>query len=142
MLWPIVFESQCNDQRIDITSSFFKDVILGDGQDINDELIMFEQHRSEYINILRELRHKHPNMPMTELEALAEEEVMNRGPKSRAFYRIQATRKLTGGGGNIIKQKLEKQSKNGKYTTIVSLILWHIYFRLIHYIKLSISPEI
>ena len=80
-------------------------MILGEGQDINEELIMFEQHRSEYINILLELRHKHPNMPMAELEELAEEEVMNRGPKSRAFYRIQATRKLTG-GGNIIKKKL------------------------------------
>jgi len=33
---------------------------------------------------------------------------MNRGPKSRAFYRIQATRKLTG-GGNIIKRRAGRQ---------------------------------
>ena len=82
---------------------------------------MFEQHRSEYINILRELRHKHPNMPMAELEELAEEEVMNRGPKSRAFYRIQATRKLTG-GGNIIKKKLALH-KHGMSAVCVVLLL-------------------
>jgi len=40
-------------------------------------------------------------------------QVMNRGPKSRAFYRIQATRKLTG-GGNVIKKKLEKEHKKNK----------------------------
>lgn len=38
---------------------------------------------------------------------------MNRGPKSRAFYRIQATRKLTG-GGNVIKKKLEKEHKKNQ----------------------------
>lgn len=37
-------------------------------------------------------------------------QVMNRGPKSRAFYRIQATRKMTG-GGNVIKKKIEKEHK-------------------------------
>lgn len=84
-------------------------MILGEGQVVNDEIVMFEQHRTEYINILRDLRHKHPNMAMTDLEELAEGEVMNRGPKSRAYYRILATRKLTGGGGNIIKQRLEKE---------------------------------
>ena len=38
---------------------------------------------------------------------------MNRGPKSRAFYRIQATRRLTG-GGNVIKKKLDQQHKKNQ----------------------------
>jgi len=38
---------------------------------------------------------------------------MNRGPKSRAFYRIQATRKLTG-GGNVIKKKLDREHKKNQ----------------------------
>ena len=34
--------------------------------------------------------------------------MINRGPKSRAFYRVQATRRLTG-GGDIVKKKIEKE---------------------------------
>lgn len=71
-----------------------------------DEMREFEQHRQEYIALLRELRKKHPNCNMEEIEMMAREELVNRGPKSRAFYRIQATRKLMGGGN--IKKKIEK----------------------------------
>jgi len=60
--------------------------------------------RREYIEILRELRRRKPDADMATLESMAAAEVLNRGPKSRAFYRIQATRKLTG-GGNLIKRK-------------------------------------
>ena len=31
-------------------------------------------------------------------------EIFNRGPKSRAFYRIQATRKLVGSSTNVKKK--------------------------------------
>jgi solute carrier family 8 (sodium/calcium exchanger) len=93
------------------------DMELGDktdevfkGLDSDDkEIREFEKHRREFIEIMRELRKKHPNMDMASLEEMAEVEAMNRGPKSRAFYRIQATRKLTG-GGNVIKKKAERKS--------------------------------
>lgn len=85
--------------------------ILFKGLESDDaEIREFERHRREYIEILRELRKKHPNVDMKTLEEMAEYEVMNRGPKSRAFYRIQATRKLTGGGNVIKKSKIEKRS--------------------------------
>lgn len=67
------------------------------------EVREFEEHRKEYIEILREMRKKNPTLDMKTLEDMAEAEAVNRGPKSRAFYRIQATRKLTG-SGNIIKK--------------------------------------
>ena len=87
------------------------DDILFKGLDHEDaEVREFEKHRKEFIEILRELRKKHPNYEMTALEEMAEFEVMNRGPKSRAFYRIQATRKLTGGGNVIKKNKTERKS--------------------------------
>ncbi|XP_076047626.1 sodium/calcium exchanger 3 isoform X2 [Oratosquilla oratoria] len=72
----------------------------------------FEEHRREYMTVIRELRQKHPNINMENLETMAREEIINRGPKSRAFYRIQATRKLTG-GGNLMKKVREdvKQEK-------------------------------
>lgn len=68
--------------------------------------LFFTQSRTrrEYIEILRELRRRKPDADMATLESMAAAEVLNRGPKSRAYYRIQATRKLTG-GGNLIKRK-------------------------------------
>ena len=76
----------------------------------NDDVRDFEQHRAHFIEILRELRQKNPNIDMKTLEEMAELEAINRGPKSRAFYRIQATRKLTGGGKVIKKAKIERKS--------------------------------
>jgi solute carrier family 8 (sodium/calcium exchanger) len=67
----------------------------------NPDIKHFEDHRKEYINILRELRQKHPDISIDELQKLAEVEILKRGPKSRAYYRIQATRKLVGGNANI-----------------------------------------
>ncbi|XP_013406595.1 sodium/calcium exchanger 1 isoform X2 [Lingula anatina] len=94
------------------------DVELADGkannvefkglEDAGEDVREFERHRKEYIEILRELRKKNPNADMKTLEEMAEYELLNRGPKSRAYYRIQATRKLTGGGNVIKKAKIEK----------------------------------
>ena len=76
----------------------------------NTEIAEFEQHRRDFIEIMRELRQKNPNIDMKTLEEMAEYEAVNRGPKSRAFYRIQATRKLTGGGKVIKKAKIERRA--------------------------------
>uniref|UniRef100_A0A1I8IUU7 Calx-beta domain-containing protein n=1 Tax=Macrostomum lignano TaxID=282301 RepID=A0A1I8IUU7_9PLAT len=69
----------------------------------------FERHRHEYIELLREIRKKHPNVEPKALEEMAQIEVLNRGPKSRAFYRMQATRQLTGSGNVIKKSKVERR---------------------------------
>jgi len=58
-------------------------------EEADEEVREFEEHRREYIQLLRELRKKHPNAPMNEIEIMARDEIMNRGPKSRAFYRLQ-----------------------------------------------------
>lgn len=76
----------------------------------SDEIREFEEHRMQYIQILRELRRKHPDATMEDIEMMAREEILDRGPKSRAYYRIQATRKLMG-GTNLMKRKLEKIEK-------------------------------
>lgn len=54
--------------------------------------------KQEYITTLKELRQQHPHADLSSLERMAHETLLNRGPKSRAFYRIQATRKLMGSG--------------------------------------------
>jgi len=41
----------------------------------DSDVLLFEQHRKEYIEIIRELRKKHPNMDMKSLEEMAEYEV-------------------------------------------------------------------
>ncbi|XP_035214860.1 sodium/calcium exchanger 3-like isoform X2 [Stegodyphus dumicola] len=76
----------------------------------SDDIREFEEHRMQYIQILRELRRKHPDATMEDIEMMAREEILDRGPKSRAYYRIQATRKLMG-GANLMKRKLEKIEK-------------------------------
>ncbi|KAJ8874355.1 hypothetical protein PR048_025203 [Dryococelus australis] len=73
----------------------------------SEEVREFEKHRRDYINTLRELRKTNPTTDLEQLEVMAQEEVLNKGPKSRAFYRIQATRKMVG-GGNIMKKIQER----------------------------------
>ena len=80
-------------------------------EEMNDDVREFEEHRREYIQMLRDLRKKHPDMDMRAIEALAREELANTGPKSRAFYRIQATRKLTG-GSNLVKKALDREQSD------------------------------
>ncbi|CAH1792464.1 unnamed protein product [Owenia fusiformis] len=77
--------------------------------DSDDEVKEFEKHRLEYIEILRGLRKDNPDVDMKKLEEMAQAEAMNRGPKSRAFYRIQSIRKLTG-GASLKKPKIGQKS--------------------------------
>jgi len=74
---------------------------------VSEEVREFEQSRRDYIQLLRDLRKKHPNVETEQLETLAREDILNKGPKSRAFYRMQATRKLVG-GQNLMKKIHEK----------------------------------
>ena len=52
-------------------------------------LAEFERHRREYINAMKRIRLENPDIDMVELEMRASEEVMAKGPKSRAYYRLQ-----------------------------------------------------
>ncbi|CAF3715207.1 unnamed protein product [Rotaria sp. Silwood1] len=82
-----------------------------------DETVVFDQaesqQRDEFIDIWRQLRKQYPNHDMHTLNEMASIEMMNRAPKSRAYYRIQATKRL-GGGGNIKKKILEKLNEPDK----------------------------
>jgi len=82
----------------------------------------FEESRRDYIRILRELRKKHPNIDAEHLEAMAREEILNKGPKSRAFYRMQATRKLMG-GQNLMKKIQEKAASENTPEAVVEKVV-------------------
>merc|ERR1719312_2130357 len=55
-----------------------------------------EKNRREYITAMKRIRLENPDISLIELEAKAREEVVSKGPKSRAYYRAQATRKMAG----------------------------------------------
>ncbi|CRL05207.1 CLUMA_CG018038, isoform A [Clunio marinus] len=74
---------------------------------ITEDVRDFEDARRDYITTLKELRKKYPQHDLEQLEIMAHEQIMNKGPKSRAFYRIQATRKMMG-SGNIMRKISER----------------------------------
>ncbi|CAK5073339.1 unnamed protein product [Meloidogyne enterolobii] len=81
-------------------------LLLSHGMD--PALRAFEEHRREFIETMRELRRKNPHMEPEELQKQAEYEMISKGPKSRAFYRVQATRRLVG-GGDIVRKRLARE---------------------------------
>merc|ERR1712106_604787 len=65
-------------------------------EDADPALAEFERNRREYINAMKRIRLENPDINLIDLETKAREEVMAKGPKSRAYYRAQATRKMAG----------------------------------------------
>uniref|UniRef100_A0A6Q2YTE2 Calx-beta domain-containing protein n=1 Tax=Esox lucius TaxID=8010 RepID=A0A6Q2YTE2_ESOLU len=62
-----------------------------------------EDARREMARILKELKQKHPEKETEQLIELANYQVLTQQQKSRAFYRCQATRIMTG-AGNVLKK--------------------------------------
>ncbi|XP_029284128.1 sodium/calcium exchanger 1-like isoform X2 [Cottoperca gobio] len=69
-----------------------------------------EEARREVARILKEMKQKHPEKEMEQLMELANYQVLTQQQKSRAFYRCQATRIMTG-AGNILKKHAADQAK-------------------------------
>merc|ERR1740137_163532 len=65
-------------------------------ENMDPALVEFEKNRREYINTMKRIRLENPDISLIDLETQATEEVMAKGPKSRAYYRAQATRKMAG----------------------------------------------
>nr|XP_042708634.1 sodium/calcium exchanger 1 isoform X3 [Chrysemys picta bellii] len=80
-------------------------VLEADEKDQDDE-----EARRDMARILKELKQKHPDKEMEQLIELANYQVLSQQQKSRAFYRIQATRLMTG-AGNILKRHAADQAR-------------------------------
>lgn len=106
-----------------------------------------EEVKQEYITILKELRKQHPNAELESLERMAHELLINKGPKSRAFYRIQATRKMMGSGDILrkiseraqsdlseVKAELRRESNSASFNPVIAS---RIYFDPSHYTVLE-----
>ncbi|XP_048830562.1 sodium/calcium exchanger 3 isoform X1 [Brienomyrus brachyistius] len=69
-----------------------------------------DESRRDMIRILKDLKQKHPEKDMDQLVEMANYHALSHQQKSRAFYRIQATRMMTG-AGNILKKHVAEQGK-------------------------------
>ncbi|XP_059404016.1 sodium/calcium exchanger 2-like isoform X1 [Carassius carassius] len=70
-----------------------------------------EQDREEVIRMLKELREKHPDKDLDQLIEMANYTTMKKQHKSRAFYRVQATRMMIGAGNVLKKHAAAEQAK-------------------------------
>ena len=73
-----------------------------------DDVTDPETSRKNMVKLMRELRKEHPDADMAELARLASARTISHQHKSRAFYRIQAIRKMTGAGNVLNKGKLDQ----------------------------------
>ncbi|KAM9493950.1 sodium/calcium exchanger 1a isoform 2-T3 [Clarias gariepinus] len=69
-----------------------------------------EETKREIARILKELKQKHPEKDMEQLMEIANYQLLSQQQKSRAFYRCQATRLMTG-AGNILKKHAADQAR-------------------------------
>merc|ERR1739838_458406 len=92
----------------------FKD--FEDEENMDPALVEFERSRREYINAMKRIRLENPDINPIELEMRAREEIMSKGPKSRAYYRLQASRKLAGKGdpSKAAKEAMQKELEDAQ----------------------------
>ncbi|XP_053331636.1 sodium/calcium exchanger 3 isoform X2 [Spea bombifrons] len=81
-----------------------------DGNLLNMDGKEVDESRKDMIRILKDLKQKHPEKDLDQLVEMANYYALSHQQKSRAFYRIQATRMMTG-AGNILKKHAAEQSK-------------------------------
>lgn len=90
-------------------NSHSDELLEGEAQ-LEEKEMEEEEARREMARILKELKQKHPEKEMEQLMELANYHVLTQQQKSRAFYRCQATRIMTG-AGNVLKKHAANQAK-------------------------------
>ncbi|XP_076017930.1 sodium/calcium exchanger 1b [Genypterus blacodes] len=80
------------------------------GLELEEKDLDEEETRRDMAKILKELKQKHPDKEVEQLIELANYQVLSQQQKSRAFYRCQATRLMTG-AGNILKKHAADQAR-------------------------------
>ncbi|XP_041796080.1 sodium/calcium exchanger 2b isoform X7 [Chelmon rostratus] len=74
-----------------------------------------DESRKEVIRILKELKQKYPDKELDQLVELANYYALLHQQKSRAFYRIQATRMMIG-AGNVLKKHAADHARRAAVT--------------------------
>ncbi|XP_070493895.1 sodium/calcium exchanger Calx isoform X2 [Chironomus tepperi] len=103
----VMVQTEASEQTLEMNNHLDDNFKALEENAMTEEVKEFEDSRREYITTLKELRKKYPQHDLEQLEIMAQEQILNKGPKSRAFYRIQATRKMMG-SGNIMRKISER----------------------------------
>merc|ERR1719347_222545 len=103
-------------EKADIESRATEKFKEFEDDEMDPALAEFERNRREYINAMKRIRLENPNISLIDLETKAREEVISKGPKSRAYYRAQATRKMAGkeDAGKAFKKQLAAEAEAEK----------------------------
>ncbi|CAK9293901.1 unnamed protein product [Gordionus sp. m RMFG-2023] len=105
------FKSISDDVPLSPDAAMIGDSISNSDEGAYRDYVEFEKTRQDYMNALSEARKENPDADLQTLERMASYKILNRGPKSRAYYRIQATRKLLSKQGNVMsKTRFQKLS--------------------------------
>lgn len=103
-----------------------------------DKYTDLDRTKQEYIEILKDLKRKYPQYDREHLEIMAEEQLLSEVPKSRAFYRIQATRKIVG-REDVMKKLTDRRQSESKaniqsYTDVLEdELVSKVYFEPANY---------
>lgn len=103
----VMVQTEASEQTLEMNNHLDDNFKVLEENALTEEVRDFEDSRREYITTLKDLRKKYPQHDLEQLEIMAQEQILNKGPKSRAFYRIQATRKMMG-SGNIMRKISER----------------------------------
>ncbi|KRZ28841.1 Sodium/calcium exchanger 3 [Trichinella pseudospiralis] len=126
--------SDSNDQAV-------VDALVNKHRHMSTEDEEFEQQRRDYLRIFRDLRQSHPDADIVALQDQAACELMKRAKKSRAFYRVQAIRRITGGGDLVENsmRKVHQRSMANRRSTMKhsDLLTCKVFFNPCHYTVLE-----
>ncbi|XP_071317495.1 sodium/calcium exchanger 2a isoform X1 [Trachinotus anak] len=76
-----------------------------------------DQNKDEVVRILKDLKEKHPDKDLDQLIEMANYSALVHQKKSRAFYRVQATRMLIGAGNILKRHAAEHTRRSGREDT-------------------------
>ncbi|XP_054586431.1 sodium/calcium exchanger 2a [Nothobranchius furzeri] len=84
--------------------------VMGSVQTANEP----DQNKEEVVRILKDLKEKHPDKDLDELIEMANYSALVQQKKSRAFYRVQATRLMIGAGNILRKHAADRKRRAGQ----------------------------
>ncbi|XP_041863821.1 sodium/calcium exchanger 2a [Melanotaenia boesemani] len=91
-----------------------------------------DQNKDEAVRILKDLKEKHPDKDLDQLIEMANYSTLVQQKKSRAFYRVQATRMMIG-AGNILKKHATDHRRRAGRQDPDKATCSHIYFENAQY---------
>ncbi|XP_031727454.1 sodium/calcium exchanger 2a isoform X2 [Anarrhichthys ocellatus] len=91
-----------------------------------------DQNKDEVVHILKDLKEKHPDKDLDQLIEMANYSALVHQKKSRAFYRVQATRMMIG-AGNILKKHAAEHARRSAGQEADKATCSHICFESAQY---------